>query len=470
MMDAPDQPEILRPSLAIRFLLGSLAVLILGMAAVGLWVARQIEDGVIHRTAAATALYVDSLIASPLQDLANGSLSAASVDHLDWLLQETPLGQNVAVFQVWDRSGTIVYSTAPEKVGQRFPIDAELREALDGEVASDLGAIEGGAPPGVTTDNLIEIYSPVRDASSGAVVGAAEFYFDSAGLQGDIAAAQRRSWLVVGLATALIYLLLSVFVRRASDTIARQQRALSSQVVRLTDLLRQNDELHERVRGAAARTTALNERFLRRFSAELHDGPAQEIGLALLRLDHVAERSTEPDLDAAGREAMRDDLDRVQASLQRALQEIRTLSGGLSLPHLAALSVGETVDHVVRGHRRRAGAAPEVIVHALPPDAPLATKIALYRIVQEALANAWRHAGGTGLRLVVEGECGRLRVEVADAGPGFDLTAIGEGERLGLLGMRERVESLGGEFRVESAPGAGARIVATLPVTEERHG
>jgi signal transduction histidine kinase len=215
----------------------------------------------------------------------------------------------------------------------------------------------------------------------------------------------------------------------------------------------------------------LNERFLRRFSAELHDGPAQEIGLALLRLDHVAERTAAPDLAPADREAMRGDLDQVQASLQRALQEIRTLSGGLSLPHLVGLSVGETIDHVVRGHRRRAGCAPEVVLRDVPAEAPLATKIALYRIVQEALANAWRHAGSAGLRLLVAGERGRLRIEVSDAGPGFDASAIGEGgERLGLLGMRERVESLGGEFAVESAPGAGARVVAALPLAEERHG
>ena len=189
MTNAPAAPERLQPSLAVRFLLGSLAILILGMAAVGAWVARQIEDGVVHRTGAATALYVDSLIASSLQDLAHGALSPASIDHLDWLLQETPLGRRVALFQVWDRSGTIVYSTAPEKVGQRFPIDAELREALAGEVGADIGAVEGGAPPGVAAGNLIEIYSPVRDASSGAVIGAAEFYFDSAGLRNDIAAA-----------------------------------------------------------------------------------------------------------------------------------------------------------------------------------------------------------------------------------------------------------------------------------------
>ena len=50
----------------------------------------------------------------------------------------------------------------------------------------------------------------------------------------------------------------------------------------LTTLLAQNDELHKRVQRAAARTTALNERFLRRVSAELHDGPAQDLGLALL--------------------------------------------------------------------------------------------------------------------------------------------------------------------------------------------
>ena len=59
-----------RLSLAQRFMLGSLVILVAGMAAIGVWVTRQIETGVVHRTAATTALYVDSLIAAPSKDLA----------------------------------------------------------------------------------------------------------------------------------------------------------------------------------------------------------------------------------------------------------------------------------------------------------------------------------------------------------------------------------------------------------------
>jgi len=77
--------------------------------------------------------------------------------------------------------------------------------------------------------------------------------------------------------TLLMYLLLAGFIGRASDTIGRQELALRDQVARLTELLAQNVELHERVRRAATRTTALNERFLRRISADLHDGSAQEL-------------------------------------------------------------------------------------------------------------------------------------------------------------------------------------------------
>ena len=85
-------------SLAKRFLLGSLVILFVGMAGIGLWVTRQIEDGVVHRTASTTAVYVDSLIASSVQDLAEQeTLSDDSEARLDWLLSETPLGQQVAV-------------------------------------------------------------------------------------------------------------------------------------------------------------------------------------------------------------------------------------------------------------------------------------------------------------------------------------------------------------------------------------
>jgi hypothetical protein len=77
-------PVVTRLSLAQRFMVGSLVILLLGMAGVGAWVAHRIEQGVIHRTAATTALYVDSLIAGSLQDLASQDApSAEGAERLD---------------------------------------------------------------------------------------------------------------------------------------------------------------------------------------------------------------------------------------------------------------------------------------------------------------------------------------------------------------------------------------------------
>lgn len=469
-MVAAARQEIERLSLAQRFMLGSLIILVAGMAAIGVWVTRQIEAGVVHRTAATTALYVDSLIAAPLQDLAEEEwLSAESVDRLDWLLEDTPLGQEVALFQIWDRDGHIVYSSEPSMVGEQFPIEHELASALAGVVSAEVGDAEGGEalPRGLPRHELLEIYSPIRAGGSDEVIAAAEFYYATDDLDADLAAAQRRSWLVVGGGTLFIALLLATFVQRIGETIRRQQQALAGQVTQLTELLRQNRELGERVRGAAARTAALNERFLRRFSAELHDGPAQEISLALLRLDHVADLCTSPEGNGSANACaqMERELEVIQGSLRRSLNDVRATSSGLLLPHLGGLTVAQTLDHVVRGHQRRTGGAPTLGLHDVPEQAPLATKIALYRIVQEALANTSRHAGDAKVTVSVTGADDELVVEIVDTGPGFDPTAAeGSETHLGLVGMRERAESLGGQFRIESAPGHGTRAIATLPL------
>ena len=92
---------------------------------------------------------------------------------------------------------------------------------------------------------------------------------------------------------------------------------------------------------------------------------------------------------------------------------------------------------------------------------PLPMTICLYRFAQEALNNAFRHAGGEGQSLSARYDGVTIAVEVSDAGPGFavDQTATGD-ERLGLAGLRYRVDSLGGTLQIDSQSGHGTRLIA----------
>ena len=461
-------------SLAQRFMLASLIILVAGMYTVGVWVETQIVDGVVHRTAATTAVYVDSIITPNLQELADGdTLTPMHVANLNRMLGRTGFGQDVAAFKVWSRAGRIDYSSDPTLTGQSFPVQGGLAQALGGEVAARISDLSDAENVGqrATDSRLLEMYTPVRLNGTDQVIGAAEFYYTVDGLEGDVAAAQWRTRLVVAATTVLMYLLLAVFVRGASNTIGAQRAELSRQVQRLTTLLAQNDELHGRVQRAAARATALNERFLRRVSAELHDGPAQDLGLALLRLDRVMQHQTQGVLTAPGGPATADglgeDLAVVAGSLQRAMEEIRAISSGLGVPAMGRWTPAEIVSRVVSTHERRTGTRVAVVVECVADSMSLPAKITLYRLVQEALSNAYRHAGGAGQEVCVTCADAHLDVVVADAGPGFDTTAAVGVDHLGLTGMRERVESLGGVFTIESAPGQGTRVHAAVPLKAE---
>lgn len=461
---------VARLDLAQKFMLGSLVILVGGAIGLGEWVAHQIESGVVHRTAATTALFVDSFIDPNLQELAySDSLTPAHILALNRLTQEPPMNEQIAAFKVWDASGRVIYSSSPEVTGQVFPITEGLAQAWKGQVSARVSQLDEDENLVERTeqDQLLEVYSPVSLGGTDRIIAVAEFYQRIEPLQQEVAAARRRSWLIVALVMGVMYLLLAGFVGRASDTIRRQQTALGQQVDQLTELLAQNESLHDRVRRAAARTAALNERVLRRISAELHDGPVQDIGLALLRLDMASAQVTANPTVYPPSQPMEENLNIVQESLQRALGEIRALSAGLGVPRLNAMTLSETAARVVREHEQRTHTSVNLLCDDVPEQASLPVKIALYRLVQEALNNAFRHAAGLGQKVEVRGLPGQLSVVVLDQGPGFDpeQQAASEGH-LGMVGMRERVESLGGTFRVESAPGQGARISALLPLQE----
>ncbi len=466
-MSMPIKASVGRPTLAQRFMLASLIILIAGMAGIGFWIGNEIKNGVIHRTGATTALYVDSFVAPLLQELGSaGALSPQSHAPLSKLLQDTPMGKQIVTFRVWDPSGKVVYSTDQTTLGKTFPITEGLALAIQGEVSSEISQLENeeNVPERAIRSELLETYSPVRLSGTNQVIAVAEFYQTVDALNQEVALAQRRSWLVVGSATLIIYLLLAGFVRRASDTIELQRTTLNDQISRLTELLSQNKELHDRVRRAAGSVATLNERLLRRIGSELHDGPSQDLGLVLLKLDAVIGRCEQ----GQAAPTLVDELTSIQSSLQNAQKEIRAISTGLSLPQLAELSLQETVIRAVRTHERRTGSRVKLDLALMPEQAALPVKITVYRVLQESLNNAYRHAGGTDqqIRVFMDGDL--LAIEVSDQGPGFVIQPLAAiNGHLGLTGMRERVESLGGYFSVTSEIGKGTQVMARLSLQAE---
>ncbi len=461
--------HIARLSLVQRFTFVSLIFMLAGSAGIGWWVGEQIKIGVVKESAATTALYMDSFIDPNLQELSHSaSLTPEHISNLTSLLNQTAFGSQIVAFKVWDSENRILYSANPVLIGRVFPSDGDIARAWQGEVVASISNLqdEENVEERLGYSRLLQIYSPVRLDGTGQTIAVAEFYQKIDTLDLEIATAQRRSWLVLATTMLSIFLLLVGFVNRAGRTINVQKTELTQQVAQLTELMTQNDELNGRIKRAAANATAINERFLRRISAELHDGPTQDLGLALLRLGHVIEKNGAGRVESEN-SPLHEQLPVIQDSLNNALTEMRTIAAGLGLPQLEKLTLAEVFSRAIRSHERRTGTQVVLETIDLPAQAALSVKITVYRLVQEALNNAHRHAKGIGQQVRATCKRNELNIEITDQGPGFDVDGpIDWDEHLGLAGMRERVESLGGLFRIESEIGKGTKVVAHLMLKE----
>lgn len=451
-------------TLARQFALASSVVLILGMILMGTWVANKIEAGVTQNSASASALYMDSFIAPIIQELADtDSLSEEKHEALRSLFETKLLDSRIVSLKIWSEGGKVVFSNHSSIIGEIFPVTSKLEAAWKGVVSAEFDNLtdEEDRKERETGLPLLEMYSPVRDAQSGRIIAVAEFYEDATNLERQLLFAKLESWLFVTAVTLIVIGLLSGIVRRGSMTIDRQKKTLENRVEQLSQLLAQNEELRARARRSSLRATEINEHFLRRISADLHDGPAQLVGLGLLRLDSIQPLIEElPD-----RETLRkNDLVTIRDALGDALREIRTLSAGLSLPELENLDLEQTLEKAVQMHRRHTDTAVQCSYDSLPPSVSMPFKISAYRFVQEALANAFLHGKAIQQQLIARYDGTELEIVVSDGGPGFDPSQLGVGDGLGLLGLRERIESLGGTFEVRSSANQGTQVIGRMPL------
>ncbi len=207
------------------------------------------------------------------------------------------------------------------------------------------------------------------------------------------------------------------------------------------------------------------ERDLQQVVLDIHDGPVQDIFSALSQVHLLRIR---PELQA-GEASI--GLRRVAAALERALTEIRSFIGAFRPPEFERRPVGAIIEGLIVQHESFTGNSVDLELGENLPDVSVSLKIAIYRILQEALANATRHAAASehSVRLTVEE--GELVLEVRDDGHGFDVAGLLEsdsdvgvrGGHFGLRGMRDRVEIMNGALEIDSGED-GTSVEVRFPI------
>jgi two-component system, NarL family, sensor kinase len=193
-------------------------------------------------------------------------------------------------------------------------------------------------------------------------------------------------------------------------------------------------------------------------SRELHDGTGQTLIVIKLLVESAMDRLGEAN------ESVRAPLLRALDRLKEALQEVRGMSHRLRPVMLDTLGLSAALQSLGEEICSEAGIQFNMSVFGVPPDLPDDVKTILFRITQEALTNAQKHANCQQIALQLWFDPRSLKLVIQDDGRGFDVESVREHPRrgIGLRNMRERIESIGGHLVVQSASGKTS-ISATLP-------
>ena len=216
----------------------------------------------------------------------------------------------------------------------------------------------------------------------------------------------------------------------------------------------ENAQLYEQAKQIAV----VEER--QRLARELHDSVTQSLHSSTLLAEAGQRLASRGDL-----ERTRGYLTRLGEISQQALKEMRLLVYELRPLHLMNVGLVWALQQRLDAVERRAGVDVNLVVDG-EIELPLDVEEALFRIAQEALNNALKHAAPTSIVVTIhiDGESPYQRVEldVVDDGQGFDPAALGDEGGLGLVSMRQRVENVGGVLDVRSTPGEGTHVRASV--------
>jgi len=215
-------------------------------------------------------------------------------------------------------------------------------------------------------------------------------------------------------------------------------------------------DLSERVgRDALARVVKAQEHERKRLARELHDETGQALTSILLGLKPL-EQSARTDEERAAMASLRE-------LVVSTLRDVRRLAVELRPSALDDFGLATAVERLADTFRDSTGMRVDVETQLGEVRLPPEVETALYRIVQEALANIVKHAEATHVSILLTRKDFSVAAVVEDDGKGFDETDTGD-DVLGIVGMRERVGLVGGRLAIESGSGSGTTVAAEVPI------
>lgn len=258
----------------------------------------------------------------------------------------------------------------------------------------------------------------------------------------------------VELAASNLELSLEIAQRKAAES------ALKKSERHYSKLLKQSDRLQEQLRQLSRQILSAQEEERKKISRELHDVIVQTLTGINVRLATLKQEAV-LNIDGIDR-----NIDRTQKLVEKSVSIVHQFARDLRPAVLDDLGLIPALRSCLKAFSARTGIRTRLSAFAGVEDLDIARRTVLFRVCQEALANAGRHSKAKLVQLKIEAQPDGIRTSIVDNGKGFQVERVVHGrrtKRLGLLGMRERLEMVGGSFSIHSVPGKGTTVEALIP-------